>query len=30
MQFNDHPDTTEDDVIAVLEKASNRYDEIHG
>lgn len=26
--FNDHPDTTEDDVIAVMEKAAVRYDEI--
>lgn len=25
--FNDHPDTTEDDVIAVMEKAAVRFDE---
>lgn len=26
--FNDHPDTTESDVIAVLEKANARLDEV--
>ena len=25
--FNDHPDTTEDEVIAVMEKAAIRWDE---
>lgn len=25
--FNDHPDTTEDEVIAVMEKAAVRWDE---
>lgn len=26
--FNDHPDTTEDEVVAVMEKAAVRFDEI--
>jgi len=30
VKFNDHPDTTEDDVVAVLEKAAVKYDELYG
>jgi len=26
-RFNDHPDTTEDEVVAVMEKAAIRWDE---
>ncbi len=29
-EFNDHPDTTEDEVVAVMEKAAIRLDEIDG
>jgi hypothetical protein len=25
--FNDHPDTTEDEVVTVMEKAAVRFDE---
>jgi hypothetical protein len=28
--FNDHDDTTEDEVLAVLDKAAVRYDEVYG
>jgi len=28
--FNDHPDTTEAQVIAVMEKAATKYDELYG
>jgi hypothetical protein len=29
-KFNDHPDTTEDDVVAVMEKAAVLWDEQNG
>lgn len=28
--FNDHPDTTEEEVLAVMEKAAIKWDELEG